>query len=261
VIDLHCHILPGIDDGPPTVADSLQMARIAVDLGMRTVVATPHVADRYPNRSEDIARHVHELNKRLVAASIPLEVLSGAEIALARLIDTPPEELARLSIAGGSWILLEPPFVLAVGGIERAVDNLFALGFRVLLAHPERCPAFHRDRATLERLVGAGVATSVTAGSLVGRFGTAVRRFSHTLVGDGLVHNVASDAHDYAERPPGIADELRECGLDWLADWLANDVPAAIIAGAELPQRPVSETGTERPRRTRRWFPARGAPR
>ena len=126
-------------------------------------------------------------------------------------------------------------------------------GHGVLLAHPERCPAFHRDPRMLESLVRAGVLTSITAGSLVGHFGEPVRRFALELARDGLIHNVASDAHDHVNRPPGMADELRQAGLGPLTEWLTQEVPAAILGGDEIPPRPaVALPGIGTPRR--RWW-------
>ena len=210
MIDLHCHILPGIDDGPETIEGSLELARAASAAGMRTIVATPHVNARYPNNAVTIARLVDEVNARLRAEAIAIEVLPGAEIALTSAVDMTPEQLAQLSLGGpGGWLLIEPPFTPAAAGIDAIVFDIVRGGCRVVLAHPERCPAFHRDRAVLESLVRAGILTSITAGSLVGRFGGEVRRFALGLVGDGLVHNVASDAHDHLGRPPGIAAEPR----------------------------------------------------
>ena len=169
--------------------------------GTRTLVATSHVSWEYPNRADTIARLVAELDRRLGGEGLALEIRAGAEIAMTRLADTPSDELARLTLGGGRWLLVEPPFTLASTGLDALVADLQDRGYRVVLAHPERCPAFHRDRSMLEALVDAGALGSLTAGSLVGRFGKAVRRFSLELVRDGLVHNVASDAHD-AKPPP-----------------------------------------------------------
>lgn len=238
MIDLHCHVLPGIDDGPETIEGSLSLARAASAAGTRTLVATPHVSQRYPNDAATIARLVEELNERLAAERIAIEVRSGAEIALTRAVDMAPERLADLGLGGGSWLLIEPPFTPAASGIDSILLDIVRRGHRVVLAHPERCPAFHRDRAVLESLVRAGILTSITAGSLVGRFGAQVRRFALGLVRDGLVHDVASDAHDHSHRAPGMAAELRRAGLQPLAAWLTSEVPAAILAGGEIPPPP-----------------------
>jgi protein-tyrosine phosphatase len=255
MIDLHCHILPGIDDGPPTIEGSVAIAAASAAGGVRTIVATPHVSWDYPNDAATIARLVDEVNERLAAEEIALTVRAGAELAFTRIADIPDEELRRLDLGGGGWLLVEPPFTPAVTGLENVIAGLRARGHQVLLAHPERCPAFHRDRDALVRLAASGVACSITAGSLVGRFGREVRRFTMGLVADGLVHNVASDAHDAVRRPPGMAAELETAGLDGLRAWSTEAVPQAILDGEPLPPRPP-EAVVEPPRERRglRWL-------
>jgi protein-tyrosine phosphatase len=255
MIDLHCHVLPGIDDGPETIAGSLQLVRAASAAGVRTIVATPHVSRRYPNDAATIARLVAELSERLRAEAIAIEVRPGAEIALTSAVEMTPEQLAQLSLGEGSWLLIEPPFTPAAAGVDAILFDIVRGGHRVVLAHPERCPAFHRDRAVLESLVRAGVLTSITAGSLVGSFGSDVRRFALGLVRDGLVHNVASDAHDHLKRPPGIAAELRQAHLQSLAGWFTEQVPGAILSDAEIPPPPDGAIEELRSRSTRRaWW-------
>jgi protein-tyrosine phosphatase len=250
VIDLHCHVLPGIDDGPETIDGSLAMARAAADAGTRTLVATPHVSWRYPNEPDTIARLVDEVNARLAAEAAAVEIRSGAEIAMTRVIDIDPGQLASLSLGGGPWLLVEPPFTSVATGLDIVVFDLQRRGHRVLLAHPERCPALHRDPRMLGTLIRAGVLTSITAGSLVGRFGETVRRFALQLVQEEMVHNVASDAHDHVGRPPGMADELQRAGLSPLKQWLTQEVPAAILAGDEtIPRRPAIALPGIAPRR------------
>ena len=171
MIDLHSHVLSGIDDGPATIEGSVALARAAAAAGTRTLVATPHVSPRYPNDAATIAELVAELNVRLAAEGVELEVLSGAEIAITSVVEIEPSQLARLGLGGGGWLLMEPPFTPIATGLENIASFLQGEGHRILLAHPERCPAFHRDPAMLRSLVASGVATSITAGSLVGRFG------------------------------------------------------------------------------------------
>jgi protein-tyrosine phosphatase len=253
VIDLHSHVLPGIDDGPDSIEGSLELARAAAAAGTRTLLATPHVSFSYPNDGTTITRLVDELNERLRAEQIALDVRAGAEIAMTRLADITPEELARLGLGGGRWLLVEPPFTPVLTGLDSILLDLQRRGHRILLAHPERCHAFHRDPEMLEALVRSGVLTSVTAGSLVGQFGGDVRRFALGLVRDGLIHNVASDAHDHVQRPPSIAAELEQAGLAPLADWLTREIPAAILADSEIPPRPaVDLPAIEKPSR-RAW--------
>ncbi len=239
MIDLHTHILPGIDDGPSTFEESLELARAASSAGTRVMVATPHVSWSYPNDAETIAPLIDELNLRIRLEEIELEVLAGAEIAMTRLVDMRGAELSDLSLNRGPWILLEPPFAPAVTGLDMLVFDLQRRGHEILLAHPERCPAFHREPEMLREFVHEGVLASVTAGSLVGRFGGEVRRFALMMAREGWIHNVTSDTHDPVKRPPSVLAELRQAGLEPLQNWLVEEVPAAILAGEEVPPRPA----------------------
>jgi protein-tyrosine phosphatase len=243
MIDLHCHVLPGIDDGPATIEESIALVRVAAAAGTRTIVATPHVSWRYQNRAETIVRLTDDLNQRLRAEGVPVEVRPGAEIAMSRAGDIDREELPRLRLGDGPWMLLEPPFSPLVTGLDAIVLSLQSDGYQILIAHPERCPAFHSDPRALRSLVQAGALTSITAGSLVGRFGGQVRRFALSLVADELVHNVASDAHDEVRRRPGAAMELERAGLGSLTDWLTREVPEAILDGEPIPPRPAFAAG------------------
>jgi protein-tyrosine phosphatase len=240
VIDLHCHILPGIDDGPPTLDDALALARAQVDAGVRTVIATPHVTWDLPrNDAATIRAAVDELSAQLRAAEIDLDVRAGAELAITRAAELDDDELRALAIGGGPWLLVESPLTTGATGFDAILSHLQMRGHRLVLAHPERCPAFQRDPELLSRLVHGGMLTSLTAGAFVGRFGETVRRFALGLVREGLVHTVASDAHDVTRRPPGIAGELDEAGLgEWHA-WWTQAMPHAVLTGSALPAPPL----------------------
>jgi protein-tyrosine phosphatase len=243
VIDLHSHILPGIDDGPATMAGSLELARAAVGAGTKTILATPHINDDAGIEPGRIAAGLEELRAALADADIPLEVLAGGEIAIWRLIDLDAATLKALALGGGPYLLVESPFSPVVGDFEPMVLDLHARGHRVLLAHPERCPAFQRDPARLERLVGAGALVQITAGSMTGAFGSTVRRFTLAILREGLAHVVASDAHDSVRRPPGLragfpALERELPGIGAQERWLTELVPRAVLDGAPLPERP-----------------------
>jgi protein-tyrosine phosphatase len=253
VIDLHCHVLAGIDDGPESIEGSVALARAAANAGVQTLVATPHVSRRYPNDADTIIELVDQLNDRLTSEELALEVLPGAELAVTQLPEIEPSELQRLCLGGGPWLLVECPLGLGEPDIAPTVTDLQKRGFRVVLAHPERCPAYHRSPAALAALVRSGVLTSITAGAFVGRFGGTVRRFALELVGSGLVHSVASDAHDRSLRPPGMASELQQAGLGGLADWLTREVPEAVLGGTEIPPRPNVAVANGATGRTAWW--------
>jgi protein-tyrosine phosphatase len=239
MIDLHCHVLPGIDDGPSTIEGSLELARAAAAAGTRMIVATPHVSWRYRNEAPTIMGLVAELNGRLAAEAIALDVRPGAEIAMTYAVDMTTAELTALRLGGGPWLLIECPLTSVASGFDTILMSIQSEGHRILLAHPERCPAFRRDPELLRRLVQAGLLTSITASAFSGRFGRDVRRFAYKLVQEELVHNVASDAHNVIGRPPAIAAELERAGLAPLRDWLTETVPSAILDGHEIPPRPI----------------------
>jgi protein-tyrosine phosphatase len=259
MIDLHCHVLPGIDDGPATVEGSLELARLAAAGGTDVLVATPHVSSRYRNDAATIAERVAALNERLASEKVltadgrVLEVRVGAEVALTLIPELDDGQLAALGLGGGPWLLVEPPFTPVAPNLERILLELQHVGHRIVLAHPERCPAFQRDPPALERLVRAGLLTSVTAGSLGGRFGGEARRLALALAREGLLHNVASDAHDAVNRTPEIAAELERSGLAPLAPWLTGAVPAAILDGGEVPPAPVAAATALEPARRGWW--------
>jgi protein-tyrosine phosphatase len=257
VIDLHCHVLPGIDDGPETMDDSLALCRLAVAAGTQTIVATPHVSWDWPGvTSRVVSEGIERVNDALRAEGIDLEVRPGAEIAMTRAGDLSDEELVALRLGGGPYLLIECPMSPASAGFDGVLHALAERGHRIVLAHPERCPAFHRDPARLESFVEAGMLTSLTAGAFVGRFGRDVERFSRRMLEHGLVHDIASDGHDAGRRrPASIGPELDEAGLGERADWHARAVPLAILDGTPLPpapEPPPTETRRGLLRRLRR---------
>jgi protein-tyrosine phosphatase len=243
MIDLHAHILPAIDDGPPDLDGSAALARAAVAAGTTVLAATSHVDRGFGLTPADLAGGVRAVRARLAREGIPLEVIRGGEIAMSRLPDLDEEDLIALRLGGGSTLLVEAPLMPFAGNLEGLVFALQARGHTVLLAHPERSPIFLRDPMRLARLVDQGVLVQITAGSLLGEFSEQVRRFTLRLLADGLAHVAASDTHDPVRRPPGLRDafalaesDLPGAGL--LEAWMAEEVPAALVADEPVPSRP-----------------------
>ena len=242
-VDLHTHILPGVDDGPATLEGSLEMARAALAAGTAVLVATPHVNDHRFIEPAAIPGAVDVLGGHLREAGIALEVRAGAEIALPRVQDLAPEALGALGLGGGPYLLLESPFSVVSGDFEQVIYTVLARGHKVLLAHPERCPAFQREPARLTRLVGDGVLVQLTTGALTGAFGTRVRAFAVELLKRDQVHVLASDAHDAVRRPPGLLASLEAAerevpGIGAREGWMTEEVPAAVIQGDSIPPAP-----------------------
>jgi protein-tyrosine phosphatase len=239
VIDLHSHLLPGIDDGAADMDASLAMARAAVAGGVEAIVATPHVSSTYRNDPASFRERVAEVQAAVDGAGIPLRVHKGAELSIAGFHDLPEGALEHCVLGDGNYILLEPPLSGAAPFVERLAADIAGAGFRIVLAHPERIAAFHRDVSLLERLVEQGAITSVTAASLNGQFGGQVKRFTEDLFARGLVHNLASDAHDADRRSPRLRQQLERALAEmpelegWL-EWLTVDVPGAVVGGAAV---------------------------
>jgi protein-tyrosine phosphatase len=253
LIDLHCHLIPGLDDGPATMEETLALARAAVAAGTRTIVATPHIDHQWGVDPAQIEPGVVEVRSALAEAGIELEVLPGAEVALGRFVELSQEERDGLRLGDGPYLLLESPHTEAAGNFDSYVRQLLDRSEDVLLAHPERCPTFLRRPERLERLVNAGVLCSITSASVSGRFGSAVRALALDLLRRGMVHNVASDSHDAEKRGPGLREGLESAerelpGIGAHASWLTEEIPAAILAGTDLPARPPLPRGRLRDR-------------
>jgi protein-tyrosine phosphatase len=259
VRDLHTHVLPGIDDGPPTVEGSIALARAAAGEGTTELCATPHITWDLPNGPATVRDGIARLQPALDAAGVPIRLRVGGEVAISRAVELSDEDLADLRLGGGEWLLVECPLSPAATGFDAALHHLQARGHRLVLAHPERSPALHRAPAKLRALVDAGMVSQITAGSLAGTFGKLVQRFTFDLVAAGLVHAIASDAHDAVQRPPGLggAVEAGEEALPGFAEhveWLTVAVPSAIVDGRPLPPAPGRA-----PQRRRRSLLRRGA--
>lgn len=247
MIDLHCHILPAVDDGADDLATARAMARMAVEDGVRTIAATPHVSPTYPLDPATIEFGVERLNAALLEEDLPLSVCNGGELAATSVMELDDEDLQRVALGGGDCLLVESPYVSDVPFFEELIFGLQLRGFRPMLAHPERSPMFQGDPDRLAVLVARGALCSVTTGSMAGAFGTTVRRFTISLFSEGLVHDVASDAHDQSRRPPGLragflALDTELPGIGAQMPWFTEECPSAILAGRPLPPRPRPPT-------------------
>lgn len=253
MIDLHCHILPGLDDGAATIEDSVALARAAQAVGIEGIVATPHIREDFPFDPALIGVRVAEVQDALAASGVEVQVVAGAEVAISSVRDLGEEILPTLCLGAGEYVLVESPYTHATNMLEDTIFDLQVQGFRVVLAHPERCPSFQQDPDRLAQLVERNVLCSVTAASMMGVFGGTVRRFTAALFRRGLVHNVASDAHDTKRRPVdllgGFQSLERELpGLLERAFWFTRAVPEAIMNGWDLPLPPEPPRG-----QGRRW--------
>jgi protein-tyrosine phosphatase len=239
MIDLHSHILPGLDDGARSVEDSLEIAYAAVEDGITAIAGTPHVRDDYATTPEAMESAVAILRAALEEARIPLQVLTGGEIAIDRLGLLSPDELRRFGLGGNPrYVLVETPYY---GWPAALADGLFALlsaGITPVLAHPERNAEVQSRPRRIVPFVRAGALAQVTAASVDGRIGRRAQLCGLHLIDEGLAHLIASDAHHASVRAVGMATAANAVGDEALADWLTRDVPAAIVDDRPLPPRP-----------------------
>lgn len=253
-VDIHCHILPGLDDGPADWEQALGMARMAVQDGVAWVVATPHQRGRYERNTRPvIERQRDELVRCLREANITLEVFCGADVRIDEGIVRAVADREVMTIAGGRYILLELPHDVYFP-LDSILREFRQLGVTGILTHPERNAALLRHPEKVGEIIQAGGLIQITAGSLLGAFGSAVRQFAEELLFAGRVHVVASDGHNVRGRPPGLGEAFRQIarllGRD-AADLLCRRNPARIVQG--LPAHSLERLGERRSFWQRAW--------
>jgi protein-tyrosine phosphatase len=235
VIDLHAHILPGLDHGPGDWDEALEMCRIAVADGITTLAATPHVSEVFPNGSARIEAAVAELRGRLAQAAIPLAIVSGGDYHIRP--DLAPENVLTLG-GNGRYFLLEFPYQVLPLRADAFVRTLVGRGLTPIFTHPERTVSLQHDWKRLEPIVKAGALVQVTADSLLGNFGKPAAATAERFLKKGWVHLLASDAHWANERVPQLAAgrdaAARILGAERAAA-LVGANPRAVLEGRDLP--------------------------
>jgi protein-tyrosine phosphatase len=239
LIDLHSHILPGLDDGARSIAESVELARSALDDGIEVLAATPHVRDDYPTAAATMESTVGEVRRVLRERGVPLDLRKGGEIAIEWLDRLSPDELRRFGLGGNPhYLLVEFPYYGWPLRLSHWVFQLKLNGITPVLAHPERNADVQADPERLRHLVEAGALVQVTAASLDGRIGRSSEETGLELVETGLAHLIASDAHHPAVREVGMRAAAGAVGNKHLAYWLTAEVPWAIVTGEPIPERP-----------------------
>jgi protein-tyrosine phosphatase len=248
--DIHCHLLPGIDDGSPDLETSLAMARMAVDDGIHTIIVTPHQLGNFAhNHGDDIRARTLELQQLLDAHQIPLEVMPGGDV---RIEDGMVEKLVSGQVMTlgdqGRHVLLELPHELYFP-LEPVLDALERQGMIGILSHPERNQGIMRDVSMLESLVERGCLMQVTAGSLMGTFGSRSQELGEWMLEQGMVHFVATDAHGIKSRRP-----LMNRAYDRVAELIGEDLAADLCSiNPELVALGKDVAGGIRVRQRRGW--------
>ncbi len=254
MIDIHCHILPGVDDGAAELDDSVGLAEAAVADGTRTVVATPHGAKwAYAGNLVETQRRVSDLQAELNGRGVDLEVLTGLEVHI-----TP--DLAQLhdrgdvfTLNGSRYLLVEFPLQVMPIYADQVLFDLQLRHLVPVIAHPERNLAIAAKPEILWRMVSRGMLAQVTAGSLIGLFGSKTREVAETLVTHHLVHVIASDAHSATGRGPALSAAVKRAG-----ELIGRDAAGAMVTTTPwtiLRDDIVQVPELEPLERRRFWFP------
>jgi protein-tyrosine phosphatase len=254
MVDLHCHILPGIDDGARTIEDSLAMAEDAIQDGITCVVATPHASTEYHFDYGKVRAARDELQSRLDGR---LTIATGSDFHLN------PENLIALKKDSAPFCINQKDYLLVEfnefsipPAMDQTLHELHLMGLRPIITHPERNGILRAQPERLVSWVRLGCYAQVTAGSLSGVFGAGAQEDAWTWIDQGLVHFVSSDGHNTARRPVKLrfAYEAlaKERGKE-LAEALLVENPKAAFGGTPLPYMPEVATSAER-RKKRRFF-------
>ena len=240
-VDIHCHCLPGLDDGPGTMSESLALCRALVDDGIKTVVATPHQLGRFSdcNEAAQVREVVSELNEQLKGNGIELEVLAGGDVRVDERICRLLKDDKILTLAdGGKYVLLELPHEVFID-IGALVAELDGMNICVVISHPERHWVLAEQPERMESWFEYSVQLQITAGSVVGDFGSQVQSAARHFLDSGLASFVATDSHDLAGRRPrmSVAFEYisRELG-ESRARQLCIENPLKILKGQDTAQ-------------------------
>lgn len=203
MIDLHCHILPGIDDGAPDLNVSLEMARASVADGVTILACTPHILPGlYHNTGPQIREAVQRLQAAIDAEGIALQLIPGADAHIIPDFAAGLQSGHLLSLGDTRYVLVELPHHVAPVRFDAAFFNIALAGYVPIFTHPERCTWIKQHYKTIQQLAASGVWMQITAGSLTGAFGSTARYWAERMLDEGLVHILATDAHDTRRRPP-----------------------------------------------------------
>jgi protein-tyrosine phosphatase len=247
-VDLHSHVLYGLDDGAKTFEDSIAMLRIAHACGTTDIVATPHANSRFAFTPATISERIAEL-----APQSPVTIHRGCDfhLHLSNIQDAVANP-KKYTIDGGPYLLVELPAAAVFSGTERILATLIDAGMVPIVTHPERHRHLQSQPELMMPWIKLGCFVQVTAASVTGLFGSSAERCAHRLVEAGMAHFVSSDAHDSEIRTPDLREAYDELGRLWNEERIRPlfvDNPRTVIEGgrleAEMPPPVI---------RRRRWY-------
>jgi protein-tyrosine phosphatase len=248
MIDIHTHILPGLDDGAENWSDTLKMARAAVAEGITTIIATPHHANgNYTNKAVEVTEHTLRINEQLIAAGVPVAIMPGQEI---RVHDDLLEAWYReelLTLAGSNYVLIELPSSHIPREMKELIHELHILKLKPIIAHPERNAEIVKHPERLAELVEDGAFAQITTHSLLGGFGRQIELSAWSLCRSGLIHVVSSDAHHVERRGFRMREAYavirNRMGEQWEIYFLNNAV--CVVENRSFGSKPAAVPSSE----------------
>lgn len=230
LVDIHCHVLPGIDDGPSDWQQSIEMAKAAAGSGISTIVTTPHwiQGTSWQPSTSTVLEKLDQLNEIIKKEGIALQILSGMEIGISENLVDLLTSGRVLTLANSKYVLIEIPYISLPFGLEEIVFEIISAGYIPILAHPERNKELHSNPKRILDLLERGALTQITTGSLCGDWGDGAKRCSTEFARMDAIFSVASDGHSAISRPPDMVS-----GLEVLEDLVGRKKVLEILSNSE----------------------------
>ena len=244
MIDIHSHILPGLDDGAESLEESLNMARMAEADGISKMVATPHLfRGSFVNNGLDIIeKKKNELQKLMRSEGIGLELFHGTEVYVTHnLIEKVIKERENLVVNHGNNMLIEFPSGHIFSGVKNLIFDIMTEGIQIIIVHPERNRVFQNDPDFLCQLINMGSLCQANSGSFTGRYGREVQETVFRFLDWSYLHFLGSDCHNTRSLSPNLSlarEKIKELAGEEIAQALVLDNPQAMLAGEEIPYHP-----------------------
>jgi protein-tyrosine phosphatase len=258
MIDVHHHLLYGLDDGPATIEQSIAMANMAVEDGITHVACTPHANHQFKFDPQEIALRLDRLRAELAKIGNPLILGRGCDFHVTfDAIQDAKANPGKYTINGNQYLLVELPDQVIPMGLQNTFNELQHAGLIPILTHPERNPVLQHNPDRMKQWISDGLLIQITASSLLGRFGPVAQKVAHRLLRDDWVHIIATDAHNTSGRPPRMRASFDSIAKSYGAETaqrLCIDNPRAIFEGEPLDDQPEPAGISEEFEPRRSWL-------